>query len=96
MRKSTKVFLVLVAIVVVSAQIFSMLFIKNFEQELVNYKKDKQFIEQSIDLYALACTSPQAASEQECKELTNKVHVTYEKMNNNYKLVNFYVKYFAK
>lgn len=96
MRKSTKIFITLVISVILLAQVTSMIFIEKFEKEFIEYRKDKQFIEQSIDLYALACTTPQGASEKECKELTNKVHIRYEKMNNDYKLVNFYVKYIAQ
>lgn len=93
MRKSTKIFIATVIVVVISAQLTSIWLLKSLDKELVEYTKDKQFIERSVDLYALACSSPEGATDKECIELTNKVHTAYERLNNDYILVDFYMNY---
>jgi cytochrome c-type biogenesis protein CcmE len=96
MTKSIKKFLFIVLATVFLAQITSVLFLKALEKEFQSYTKDKEFMDKSVELYALACSTPSGMVDKECIELSDKVHVTYYKLNNEYKLVNFYLTYLAR
>ncbi|MCK5110645.1 MAG: hypothetical protein KAQ94_03915 [Arcobacteraceae bacterium] len=72
---------------------FQHYFTIELHKEALAFKKDKYIISHLTDLYMLACSDKKYQKDKECVILSKEIEVTYLRVNNDYKFVNFYLQY---
>ena len=73
--------------------IFNYIFLKTLHKDAIEFRQDQYSIARMTDLYMMACNDIKYQNSQECKDLEKQIDDTYLRIANNYKFINFYLKY---
>ena len=72
---------------------FNHYFFIELEKEAIEFKYNKYQITHLTELYMMACMDKKYKQDKECIDLSKQIEATYLRSENNYKFVNFYLKY---